>query len=73
MVALSEQSLPDDSPIPVTQGPQDGEPLRDALEDTMEDDVRAWREDHATDEATPLLQSQGDQKRSAPSWLPWKR
>ncbi|EIN14437.1 hypothetical protein PUNSTDRAFT_80797 [Punctularia strigosozonata HHB-11173 SS5] len=61
-------------PVPVAQGPQEGGSIHEAVEYAVEEDIRAYREDHGTGEATPLLHSQGDQKKAKlTSWLPWKR
>uniref|UniRef100_UPI001ABA2FAD PQ-loop repeat-containing protein n=1 Tax=Aetokthonos hydrillicola TaxID=1550245 RepID=UPI001ABA2FAD len=65
----------EDSPIPVTQGPDDGESIAEAVEDAVDEDVRT-----VANESTPLLVKQGQGEDSdGPtgsgflSWNPWKR
>ena len=62
-----------DPSIIITRGPEDGQPVEDAVHDAVEADVHSDRSaDSVTpvDEATPLLKNDKDQRsRGLLSWL----
>lgn len=64
------------SPIPVTRGPSDGERLRDAVIAAVETDVREESgplSEETADEETPLLKGKSPHSGEGRSWFGWLR
>ena len=57
-----------DSPIPVTQGPPNGEPVQEAVSAAVHSDLHEEHDRENANEETPLLKKDTESKKS---WLGW--
>ncbi len=70
-VDSAEQPGLQNLPVPVTQGPADGERLPEAVSAAVETDIHSVNEELAS-EATPLLK-QDETPSKGKDWLSWLR